>query len=429
MTNIENENVLLELKSDISLIVKDSNTLCDCIFLTGDDGMVIQEGSIRFDGAKIVFNLYINDRVAALVFMTGNEDINYDNIVIMTDIGNLTISQVIQSVRLRKKYFITYDKEAIRRTSIEKIALDTEKAAEGIKSIADSLTASDVKEYNWNVKKHIRKELYGIDVDSYCNLLRHKKAMLIYGVPGTGKSTTMLEIANKICNGDENRYSVVSFHSDYTSSDFICGIQSINGKWQNTDGILMKMCKKANEDDKEYVLCIDEISRGNAASIFGELISAIEMRGQLFTLSNGQSIVIPDNLYIIATANNKDENAIKLDEALRQRMAQVLLEPNWSEEYMIALSQGNNKLSAKLIEIAKIMVGLNNTIKNDSALSEDDIIGTRGVVMNNPSEEELKDKVYTELLKSIENSTMYSTSATKDDAQSAIKRIGEIVNG
>ncbi len=95
-------------------------------------------------------------------------------------------------------------------------------------------------------------------------------------------------------------------------------------------GVFKRMCDAAvKQPDKPFILIIDEINRADLSSIFGELMYALEYRGEQVTLPNFEEpFVIPRNVYIIGTMNNVDKSLATFDLALRRRFGFCKVGPN-----------------------------------------------------------------------------------------------------
>jgi MoxR-like ATPase len=76
---------------------------------------------------------------------------------------------------------------------------------------------------------------------------------------------------------------------------------------------------------KKYVLIIDEINRANLPAVLGELIYALEYRGEnvesMYDIEGDKFISLPSNLYIIGTMNTADRSTGHIDYAIRRRFA------------------------------------------------------------------------------------------------------------
>ncbi|WP_312392632.1 AAA family ATPase [Chryseobacterium sp.] len=81
------------------------------------------------------------------------------------------------------------------------------------------------------------------------------------------------------------------------------------------------------EELKSYILVIDEINRANLSSVLGELIYALEYRGEevesMYEVDGSQKLILPPNLYIIGTMNTADRSVGHIDYAVRRRFAFV----------------------------------------------------------------------------------------------------------
>lgn len=139
------------------------------------------------------------------------------------------------------------------------------------------------------------------------------------------------------------RYEFTTFHQSYSYEDFIEGIKPVMSEdvtdtltYEVKPGIFKTMAQKALADPShDYALLIDEISRGNVANIFGELIALIEddkRQGAQNELCarlpySRDEFVVPKNLYIIGAMNTADRSVEALDTALRRRFTFVAISP------------------------------------------------------------------------------------------------------
>lgn len=172
--------------------------------------------------------------------------------------------------------------------------------------------------------------------------------IIYYGVPGCGKSSLVqqeVEEPGKYKNG----YRIL-FHPEYTYSDFIGQLlpkREADGKvtYEFEPGPFSEILKQAlNNLDENYYLVIEELNRGNAPAIFGDIFQLLdrlnENKGEYvegdsrFPIKNNQildyinkdittekleRLYIPHNLSIFATMNTNDQNVFTLDTAFKRR--------------------------------------------------------------------------------------------------------------
>lgn len=181
--------------------------------------------------------------------------------------------------------------------------------------------------------------------------------ILFYGVPGCGKSHM---VGKKYESKVKEEYIIrVVFHPDYTYSDFVGQIMPVLEKVENKDGIeeeklqykfipgpFTRILQLAEiHKDQQCLLIIEELNRGNAPAIFGEIFQLLdrkddgeskygiynadiakyaygglpENQGKAIDVIANTPIKLPPNLTIVATMNTSDQNVFTMDTAFQRR--------------------------------------------------------------------------------------------------------------
>lgn len=209
------------------------------------------------------------------------------------------------------------------------------------------------------------------DMTNIDELLKTHKQIILYGVPGTGKTHSAKELIRKwsketfqvtqeeskkeddlkkwqfseISNPtnptettntqdtQDNKelknpivWDIMQFHPNTTYQDFIGGITPKTGvdgslTYEVESGKFKRFCEYASANSQTpFVFIIDEINRANLSEVLGELLYALEYRDEGITIPNfNKPFVIPSNVYIIGTMNNVDKSLATFDLALRRR--------------------------------------------------------------------------------------------------------------
>jgi 5-methylcytosine-specific restriction enzyme B len=194
--------------------------------------------------------------------------------------------------------------------------------------------------------------------------------LLYYGVPGCGKSY----IVNKkyLKNIDNFFYERITFHPEYTYEDFVGQVMPIVNEenrieYQFVPGPFTRIVAKSIiQSDKMFYLVIEELNRGNAPAIFGDIFQLLDRVKDNKYLASGdivgkseylinnvniessinkmiqksgktvdiiKGLYIPNNLTIIATMNTSDQNVFTLDTAFKRRFDFIKIKNNISECY------------------------------------------------------------------------------------------------
>lgn len=295
----------------------------------------------------------------------------------------------------------------------------------------DEFESENAAETNYDVKNEDLDK--AVRIDNGTNVL-------LYGVPGSGKSWT---IEHEYCKKDTNVERLV-FHPDYTYSDFIGQIlpnvaEDGQVSYQFTAGPFTNILADAYANpQKEYILIIEEINRGNAPAIFGEVFQLLDRKTEIrdvdddgfpigtseygITNANIARIVygdekhkvrIPSNLSIIGTMNTSDQNVFTLDTAFQRRWEMRLIENNFEhvDRRLADATILDTGITWEVFctQINKIIVG--NNARMTSA--EDKRLGAYfvhlGDLVFNPSMGNLSDGEYDNLRTKEQNKTITET--------------------
>ena len=249
------------------------------------------------------------------------------------------------------------------------------------------------------------EDLQGNNVTGYSSKQKEQcrkssgENILLYGVPGSGKSWT---IQHEYCD-DEKCMERLVFHPDYMYSDFVGQILPVvkkddEGKekvrYEFKPGPFTKILKKAYENpEKSYYLVIEEINRGNAPAIFGEIFQlldrmdedkdgykkgtseygitneniALEVYGDVDT-----KVRIPSNLSILGTMNTSDQNVFTLDTAFQRRWIMRMIKNTFSNH-----KYANKKILDTNVSWKQFCEAINDEIlrRNNVTSSEDKRLG------------------------------------------------------
>lgn len=209
--------------------------------------------------------------------------------------------------------------------------------------------------------------------------------ILLYGVPGSGKSYTIESQYIK----DFTKSERIVFHPDYMNTDFIGQIlptirEDKTITYEFTPGPFTRILTKAvaNPND-EYYLIIEEINRGNAPAIFGEIFQLLDRKSDgasRYSITNyniaheaygnkEEPVRIPSNLSILATMNTADQNVFTLDTAFQRRWIMKMIENKVAEA-----EHADYKILDTGVTWAQFNETINNQILNNnfSTLSSED---------------------------------------------------------
>lgn len=245
------------------------------------------------------------------------------------------------------------------------------------------------------------------DVENPQNLDNIPHQIIFYGSPGTGKSR---EIEMRTNAHNRTR---TTFHPETDYHSFVGSykpvMDGLNIKYEFVPQAFTKAyCNAWLNPEQPYFLIIEEINRGNCAQIFGDLFQcldrddngfskyeincdkdlanylkfvfessanteAVESYKAIIQTEDFDKIILPNNLYILATMNTSDQSLFPMDSAFKRRWDWEFVPINYDDANSLNIVIGDSTYNwGKFIE------NINPKIKELTG-SEDKQFGNRFV--------------------------------------------------
>ncbi|EKJ5635289.1 AAA family ATPase [Campylobacter coli] len=334
----------------------------------------------------------VNDamaKTAGYIFEMLNENTSNNKFDFTLD--KLEIKEIKEKIERLPKYYILdqflnlIDK--IKKSDLALITKDKLAKNDGSKDIKQSVYYKLYQAAYDFANLCGKADIKSNDLEGFKELLKTHKNIIFHGIPGTGKTYTIVNnIKNIIKN--ENQMLITQFHPSFSYEDFIEGIKPAgieNGqlKLELKNGIFREFCDKAKEEEEKflgelekgnfnealsdygYFFIADEINRAELSRVFGELLYTLEYRGekgkiktQYASMRGDEDFYVPENVFFLGTMNDLDKSIDSFDLALRRRFI-------WQEmtcDYDVI----KNEIYAKNIEeYAQTCENLNSKIRKD----------------------------------------------------------------
>ena len=284
---------------------------------------------------KLMYNDAIGGKVSA-IHMFG---LKYGEVI---ENNNYSTAEIIRIAGISDSYNV----EVSKGISIYKVIKDNEygiRFYEGNEDLGNIVSTKSVFDFKTIPGKAINK--------------------IFFGTPGCGKSYYIehdILGKDKQTNeyvGEYKKENVVrtTFYQDYSNTDFVGQIlpkiiRGQNGMPDTVEYVFnpgpftLALIKAISNPEKKVALVVEEINRGNAPAIFGDIfqlldrdeegiseygivnVSVMDYLNDYEFEVNGEKkkyifkeIKIPGNLYIFATMNTSDQNVYTLDTAFVRR--------------------------------------------------------------------------------------------------------------
>ena len=223
-------------------------------------------------------------------------------------------------------------------------------------------------------------------LESMLHRLQTKQNIILQGPPGTGKTWLAKKLAYALIGSkDDSKVRPLQFHPNLSYEDFVRGWRPQgDGRLELVDGPFLQLANEAGDNlDNKHVMVIEEINRGNPASIFGEMLTLLEADKRCadealalaYPREPAERFHIPPNVYVIGTMNTADRSIAMIDLALRRRFAFFDLEPVFGDVWRDWVNEQCGIPTDFLADIERRLTRLNDDIAADRNLGRQFRIG------------------------------------------------------